>query len=57
MVKAVCAFVGFIVIVLVLWYAFLGTVVYTAYKAVDEQGLKGVVNRVWCGKDNVACKQ
>lgn len=57
MFKAVCAFIGFIVVVIVLWYAFLGAVVYTGVQAVDKHGLKGVVDRVWCGKDRVACKE
>ena len=49
-------FFGFILFVIVTGWIVMGVVAYKSINAVNEKGLKGVAEQVWCGKENTDCK-
>lgn len=53
--KFINVFIGFVFVVLVCYWIMLGVFVFTGLNTVSEVGLKGLVEKVWCGQDET-CK-
>lgn len=48
--KIVPLFIGFVFVVIVSYWIFLGFVVYKSAEAIQNEGLSGVAQTIWCGK-------
>jgi len=53
--KVVPFFVCVVFALILAWYVFLGVLLVKGYDKIDEVGLKGAMESVWCGKQ-VDCK-
>lgn len=51
MFRVVSVIIGIVFIAVIAGWIFAGTVAYKAVDAVEEQGLKSVIENIWCGKD------
>jgi hypothetical protein len=45
----VLVFIGFVFVLIVSWFVFLGVVVYNVSDQVESQGLKSIIENLWCG--------
>ena len=48
-------FIGFVFILVISGWILIGFFAYKSVDAINDKGLKGVVEQVWCGKDT-ECK-
>ena len=48
-------FFGFVILLVITIWIVVGVVAYKSIDAVNEKGLKGVAEQVWCGKENTNC--
>ncbi len=42
---------------IVAFWIFVGTVAFKAVDEIDQKGVHGVVQQIWCGKENPNCLQ
>lgn len=49
-------FFAFMAFMIIGGWIVMAVVAYKSIDAVDEKGLKGVAEQVWCGKENTDCK-
>lgn len=49
--KFIFVFIGFIFIMIMAWYLFVGTVAVKTFNYVDKNGMKELVDRVWEGNN------
>lgn len=48
--KVVPVFIVIVFVMMLGWYVFLGVLAVKGYDKIDEVGLKGAMESVWCGK-------
>jgi hypothetical protein len=56
MFKVIPWFIGFVFVVIILFWIVAGILVYKGATAVGDQGVRGVVERLWCGEKATDCK-
>lgn len=54
--KIVPWFIGIVFVVIIAGWIAMGVIAYKSVDAIDKHGLKGVAERVWCGKSADDCK-
>ena len=50
--KIVPIFIGFVFVVIICWWVFLGVVFFKAGKEIDKRGVKSIVFQIWNGSEN-----
>ena len=48
-------FFGFVLLLVITIWTLVGVVAYKSIDAINEKGLKGVAEQIWCGKENTNC--
>lgn len=54
--KLVPVFIGFVFIIILAWFVFIGYFTFVAVDEIREYGIKSITSDIWCGKD-VECKK
>lgn len=49
--KIVPWFIGFTFVLIILLWIVMGVLMYKSVESVNEVGLKGMTEQIWCGKD------
>jgi hypothetical protein len=54
--KVVPWFIGFVFVLILLYWIVVGVILVKSADAINEQGLRGVIERIWCGKEAKDCQ-